>query len=1080
MRKSDGLILVLASLPLVLAQSVPSDAPASAVLLSSGKTLLRRLNGDSASDASVFREVGPDVAQQLLLAVMNRSLEKTATLDEWTDLHRSLDGLTALEVFRNNPTKAATYALFNDFYYRDHEGDYDAALGAARLSLELEHKAGQPEFIQYKAIGDDLFALGRSAEALQAFRNAENRLPDSADNTAADLKRQIVRSLLAVGNREAARTESAEMKRISENAPPTYRVRALLAECDVLVADGKYRDGIDAIKAALAVTGTGASAEMLSWEVTAQLVAVVIDGVQTLPYEEALALARLADSRIAGLRIQASPFAEMAIRQRRRLAGDLDTVLREDAARVEAARKGEDPHALIEALRSLSVSFAFANGTKQRAAVLEEAVELQKPLMTAEMFPVDSVAQGTYFSTLNQLGRAYSDLGQGPPARRTFDTVLKAYTAFTDATVRAKLRGYQEVALIGKAVATALDDEPDDAREMLQRTLRTVSKENRAEVLLEVGRLERELNEKPVAAMEAYEQAISAMHQTADYPGELAARLALTRYLATNALDRVPDARGKAETHLAAVETIAHQLNYAEAGWRVDFLRGVLAEAAQPGVAIERYESAIAKLDRIRAGLTQQEQREAFLDNESIQEVYARLVALLSRTGQHELAWQYLERGKARSFLELLQGRRFATASVPHGISEPRDLVKLRDMEKHMADLRLELAPDNATLLRAAGREPAMMRRELVSLETQFSAAREEASLVRSRPGQVLSLRPPPLSEIQKALPAGAALIEYGILEGQLTAFVITPHGSEQVSWKTDTKTLRQKTLRLRAALGDSQSGEWTALVDQMSQILVTPIAQRIPEGITSLLIVPSQYLNYLPFQALSLPDGRPILEAYATTVLPSASTLLFLNPAKQAAGDLFLGALGNSATGGMPPLPGTLLETEGISAVYPGATRISGKAFTHDEAYRALTSFDVVHFATHGILDDESPLFSALMTSPGEGQPSQLSLYEIVGSPVRAHLVVLSACETGLGKLRNGDEITGLTRTLLTAGADTVVSSLWKVSDETTAMLMQEFYKRLHGGLAPAAALRESELAVREKYKHPFYWAPFVVTGRS
>jgi CHAT domain-containing protein len=131
-------------------------------------------------------------------------------------------------------------------------------------------------------------------------------------------------------------------------------------------------------------------------------------------------------------------------------------------------------------------------------------------------------------------------------------------------------------------------------------------------------------------------------------------------------------------------------------------------------------------------------------------------------------------------------------------------------------------------------------------------------------------------------------------------------------------------------------------------------------------------------------------------------------------------------------------------------------------------------------LLEEEAPLFSALLTSPAAGQPSRLSLYEIVGMKLRARLVVLSACETGLGKLQGGDEITGLTRTFLTAGADTVVASLWKVSDESTAMLMQEFYRRLGDGLAPAAALRESALAVRAKYQHPFYWAPFVVTGRN
>jgi CHAT domain-containing protein len=379
-----------------------------------------------------------------------------------------------------------------------------------------------------------------------------------------------------------------------------------------------------------------------------------------------------------------------------------------------------------------------------------------------------------------------------------------------------------------------------------------------------------------------------------------------------------------------------------------------------------------------------------------------------------------------------------------------------------------------------AGREPASLKLALKDLETKFTVAREQANLSQSRSGQVLSLQPPSLAKIQKALPPHAVLLEYGLLEGEITAFVVTGATADQLSWKADTNRLRQNVVRLRGLLADPQSAEWPDLLDQVSMTLLGSVAARIPADTQQILVVPAGYLNYLPFPVLSLPDGRALLDAYAVSYLPSASSLLYLGAGTGKTGELFLGALGTSAVDGMPPLPGTLTETAGIAAEYPQARRASGQAFTHDEARHALVSADTVHFATHGLLEEEAPLFSALLTSPAAGQPSRLSLYEIVGMKLRARLVVLSACETGLGKLGGGDEITGLTRTFLTAGADTVVASLWKVSDESTAMLMQEFYRRLGQGLAPSAALRESALAVRAKYKHPFYWAPFVVTGRS
>jgi CHAT domain-containing protein len=1022
----------------------------------------------------VFRQVGADRSQELLQAVVNRGLAKTATLDDWTDLHRSFNGLMALEIFRNNPAKAAAYAFFNDAYYRSDEKNYEAALACARQALELDRKAGQPLYLVHKAIGEDLRSLGRLPEAMQEFREAETTLPDTVDKTAATLAREILQTLLAEGQREEAGQQAELMMHRAAGSPPIYQARARLGQADMLFADGKYAAGIDAVSSAVTLTAGTPDAGSCALEAAADLAGAVIDGLSNLSYEEALRLAKLADAQIPGLPFQVAPFAQAAIRQRRRLAGDLDGVLREDAARVEAARQSGNLGELAESLKSLATSYMFANGMRQRAVTLEEAVETQERTFPASGVPDNVVSQSSYLNGLNALGETYNDLGQAAPARRAFDAVLKTYAQFSDAATQDRLRSKEEEALMGKARALALDDDPDGARAMLQKLLGTVSKADRPYVQLEMGRLERTLNEKPAAAVDAYEQAIDGLHAALDYPQEMAARLTVARYLATKAASRVPEARLKAQQQLAASEALAHGMQYADAEWRLDYLYGILAEAENPLAATERYRQAIAKLDRLRTGLSQQEQRQSFLDNESVEDLYTRLIALLARAGRLDDAWQYVERAKARNFLEALQGRRFAPDAAAPAVAE------LEKLEKKMVDLRVQLSPDNEQVLRMAGREPAALKLELKDLQAKFTLAREQANLSQSRSGQVLALDPPPLKQIQKALAAHAVLVEYGLLDGEITAFVITATSAGQISWKADTNKLRQNVLLLRGLLADPQSTEWPALLDQVSKTLLTPVAAKIPEDAKQILVVPAGYLNYLPFPALSLPDGRPLVEAYAVSYLPSASALLYLGPQTLKIGELFLGALGASSVEGMPPLPGTLTETAGIAAEYPKARRASGEAFTHDEARRALLSADTVHFATHGLLEEEAPLFSALLTSPAAGQPSRLSLYEIVGMKLRARLVVLSACETGLGKLQGGDEITGLTRTFLTAGADTVVASLWKVSDESTAMLMQEFYRRLGDGLAPAAALRESALAVRAKYQHPFYWAPFVVTGRN
>ena len=132
----------------------------------------------------------------------------------------------------------------------------------------------------------------------------------------------------------------------------------------------------------------------------------------------------------------------------------------------------------------------------------------------------------------------------------------------------------------------------------------------------------------------------------------------------------------------------------------------------------------------------------------------------------------------------------------------------------------------------------------------------------------------------------------------------------------------------------------------------------------------------------------------------------------------------------------------------------------------------------THGLFDEDAPLFSALLVAPSPGQPVRLSLYEVMDLRMKARLVILSACETDRGHIFGGDEISGLTRTFLQAGAEDVVSSLWKVSDDSTALLMQTLHRRLKAGEPPARALRNAELAVRAKYPQPFFWAAFVNTG--
>ena len=160
---------------------------------------------------------------------------------------------------------------------------------------------------------------------------------------------------------------------------------------------------------------------------------------------------------------------------------------------------------------------------------------------------------------------------------------------------------------------------------------------------------------------------------------------------------------------------------------------------------------------------------------------------------------------------------------------------------------------------------------------------------------------------------------------------------------------------------------------------------------------------------------------------------------------------------------------------------RLSGKIISFDKVnppiidvvlYNKGKDFDILHFATHGVMDASSPMFSSLIFAD-----KRLNTYEIFGLNLNAYLVCLSACKTGIGEEANGDELVGLSRAFIYAGTSTICSSLWDVSDVATSELMKKFYENLKNN-DKGRALKLAQLEIMKKYRHPFFWAPFVLTG--
>jgi CHAT domain-containing protein len=316
-----------------------------------------------------------------------------------------------------------------------------------------------------------------------------------------------------------------------------------------------------------------------------------------------------------------------------------------------------------------------------------------------------------------------------------------------------------------------------------------------------------------------------------------------------------------------------------------------------------------------------------------------------------------------------------------------------------------------------------------------------------------------------------------------------------------------------------------------LSRMLLAPVAAQL--GTKRLLIVADGALQYVPFAALSKghssADYQPLIVSHEVVSLPSASSLavlrreligrkpaakavaLFADPVFAVDDTRLQRAQTQTATKPepsndqpltrairetgiaetslrIPRLPGTRREAAAITALVPATDRKQALDF---EASRAtatseeLSQYRIIHFATHGLLNSQHPELSgivlSLVDSQGKPQDGFLRMHEIYNLKLPAELVVLSACQTGLGKEIKGEGLVGLTRGFMYAGAARVMASLWKVDDRATAELMKQFYQGMvKDNLRPAAALRAAQVQMwkQQRWSEPYYWAAFVLQG--
>lgn len=505
-----------------------------------------------------------------------------------------------------------------------------------------------------------------------------------------------------------------------------------------------------------------------------------------------------------------------------------------------------------------------------------------------------------------------------------------------------------------------------------------------------------------------------------------------------------------------------------------------------------------------------------FASRRAYQEIHIDLLMRLDRLhpgkGYQAQAFTASEWARARGLLDLLAESEVSLSEEVGPALQQREKRLSATLSRVQGSLREELQAASPSRDRIAA-----LRQELERLTE--SRKRLEWEIRKHHPNP--EVRPLDLAAIQRGLDDRSVLLEYALGEETSFLFVVTRNGIETRKLP-DAATLRERVQRLRKAIKTKNPRTLPIYLEEAHQLyqdLLEPAADTLKRK-DHLLIAPDGALNLLPFEVLltepgegSFKDLPYLLRSHAVSYVPSASVLAELRqprPEPLAAGRLRFVAFADPDYGtrtgergsgsllrslpegtqrwSLAPLPDSRREVLEIARHYP---RTSSRVYLDKEASeenikrnRLVTSADRLHIATHARPDERRPELSSLILANENvsrgGEDGFLQAYEIFRLKLSADLVVLSACETGLGEEVSGEGLVGLTRSFLYAGAPSLVVSLWRISDGVTPDLMVSFYKDLDRLHDKAEALRSAKLRMVEQrdHAHPFYWAPFILIG--
>jgi CHAT domain-containing protein len=467
-------------------------------------------------------------------------------------------------------------------------------------------------------------------------------------------------------------------------------------------------------------------------------------------------------------------------------------------------------------------------------------------------------------------------------------------------------------------------------------------------------------------------------------------------------------------------------------------------------------------------------------------EGYQHIVPLCIRLGNEEEAFEYTERSKSKALLNLLAASNIKP-SVPLPANELESL--LYEEENHLTRLRkaqMRHLKKTATVMTEVYDDTVDSNEKIERILLELHNVYDKIEKIDPEYVFLRRAKPLPLSKIQNTLQQvlvsrkekvrtklKAVIVEYFTTKDKVFIFVISPNEMHVKTVELSQERLTRyvenfvREVVNYPVFGYNIGNTWL----ELTSYLIEPISEYLSEN-DLIYFVPYGKLHYIPLHALEL-NGRPLIKTHAVVYSPSASLLQFYKNKGSR-------VLNSCSSFGVVFKE----EAKGVADIFKSEPYLDA---TKDMVLESINS-DILHFSCHGRFDMKDPLSSGIVLEHKKNgnnnnyneRDDVLTAREIFNLKINSELVTLSACQTGINEAKPGDELIGLTRSIIYAGAPSVIVSLWSVDARSTRELMLEFYKLLKNGKDKATALQQAQIKIMEKeeYSHPYYWAPFVLVG--